>query len=216
MEYNSQQKVSNDRISYYSNNSEYINSDSEISYYDKNEDYNDEDYNENDNNYKYSIGSEYSISHLYDRSSLYTVQVPRYTEDEVEAEDEEGLDPIIDFYFEEYTDNSTIEPVMQLPLSSNQYMLMKQKWNKQLELEMMKQSMKSTKVISWAGFSLSSNNSESDSEHESPIVQRMSDASHYSNQSKKSTRSWKSFFNKFSKKNKKPQIPFYENLVKHV
>jgi hypothetical protein len=196
-------------ISYYSNDSEYRYSrESDISLYEDDSDY----------AFNYSREYDYDIKRVseYDRSSLYTV--PGYNRTTIdlnntyydENKENEDINPIIDLYMQSYIDESNIEPIMQLPLSPNQYMLMKEKWNKQLERELEKATMRSApKVVSWSGFS-----------NEFPSAPRNSNASEYSehseqsNQSKKSTRSWKSFFNKFSKKNKqKKQIPFYKNLI---
>jgi hypothetical protein len=204
------------RISYFSNNSEYM-SDSSLSIY------------ENDSDYNFNYSREYDydtkrITYMFNRDSLYTV--PGYNRTSIdlnnpyydEDKENEDINPIVDLYMqsyidESYIDESSIEPIMQLPLSSNQYMLMKQKWNEQLDIELAK-SKSVPKMVSWSGFSLDSN--------EFPSVPRNSNASKYSeqsnksNQSKKSTRSWKSFFNKFYKKNNKNKknIPFYENLIK--
>jgi hypothetical protein len=141
MEYNSQvNNMDIQRISYYSNKSKYIQSDSDIysSFYEDN--YNNED---NYEDYNYYIRSEYSNN----VNSLYSNSIINY---------EENVDDIIDFYFEENGekyDNLVIKPFMQLPLSQNQYMLMKHKWDKQLELDIMKQSVKFTKVTRlWKSF----------------------------------------------------------------
>lgn len=184
-------------------------------------------------NYENESNSEYSYewsnrtwnrdvnraSELFDRNSLYTE--PRYNRESIQYDEEydkdnEDLNPIIDLYaqsYEEYEyDNSEIEPVMSLPLSPRQYMLMKQKWNKQLEMELCKAALKQNKKItSWSGFS----NDSHDSDESYPTVPRNSNASNLSNNSKKSvksTRSWKSFFSKFSKKKKK-EIKFYDDLL---
>ena len=187
--------------------------------------------NENYENYENESNSEYSYewsnrtwnrdvnraSELFDRNSLYTE--PRYNRESVyisnpyedeNDKDNEDLNPIIDLYaqsYEEY-DNSEIEQVMSLPLTPRQYMLMKQKWSKQLDMELCKAALKQNqKVVSWSGFSNSSN-------EDFPRVPRNSNASNLSDNSKKSvksSRSWKSFFSKFSKKKK--EIKFYDDLL---
>jgi hypothetical protein len=155
------------------------------------------------------------VSELFARNSLYTEIDYNNNNDDDNNED---LNPIIDLYAQSYEDQheydtSEIEPVMSLPLSPRQYMLMKQKWNKQLDMELCKASLKQNqKMVSWSGFS---DNSYSDncynSDEEYPNVPRNSQVSNLSDKSKKSTRSWKSFFSKFSKKKK--QIKFYDDLL---
>jgi hypothetical protein len=170
---------------------------------------------DNDTNYDVDINR---IRDMYDRNSLYTE--PRrntYIDENYEDDDNENDDlySIMDFYTQPYTefDNKTIEPVMQLPLSSNQLILMKRKWDKQLDMDLTKTLPKQTS--SWPRFSVSSRSS-----NEYPKVPRNSHFSQFSNKSEKSekstksSKSWKSFFSKFTKKSKKPQIKFYDNLVK--
>lgn len=203
------------RISYYSDNSEYIQSDRYT--YSINEDIDDEySYRYNDDNTdNYDYNNDFSRD-IFHRSSLYTVadynraSVNLGVRDNIIENDVEN--DIIDLYMQSYIDESNIEPIMQLPLSPNQYRLMKEKWNKQLELDITRASRDPTpKIMSWSGWS----NESSDFLK----VPRNSNASDYSEQSKKSTKStksWKSFFSKFSNKNKKNQknkIPFYENLL---
>lgn len=155
------------------------------------------------------------VSELFDRNSLYTE--PRYSQARVNVnsyEDEEidDINPIIDMYTQSYEtyDTSTVEPIMSLPLTQNQYMMMKAEWNKQLERELEKVALKrqNPKIMSWSGFS--------DLSDEYPIVPRNSNVSNLSNNSKKSinsSKSWKSFFSKFSKKKQKKEIKFYDNLI---
>jgi len=161
------------------------------------------------------------VSELFGRNSLYTEV--GYNRESIylgnQYDDNEDLNPIIDLYTQSYEDqneydNSEIEPVMSLPLSPRQYMFMKRQWNKQLDMELSKASLKQNqKTVSWSGFSDNSLNSiSSNNEEEYPTAPRNSNASDLSGQSKKSTRSWKSFFSKFSNKKKK-QIKFYDDLL---
>ena len=146
------------------------------------------------------------IRDIYDRNSLYTVPRPD-TDDYYDSDD---LYSIMDLYSQPYAeiDNNVITPVMQLPLSSNQLMLMKMKWDKQLDMDLIRTVPKQTS--SWPQFSMSSN--ESRNSHFS----QSSNKSEKSEKSTKSSKSWKSFFSKFTKKSKKNQIKFYENLVKQI
>lgn len=207
------------RISYYSNNSEYseyIQSD-RYSYSSINDDIDNEYsyiYN-NDNDYDYNNDLS-RTSDIFNRASLYTVadynraSVNLGVRDNIIENDIEN--DIIDLYMQSYIDESNIEPIMQLPLSPNQYRLMKEKWNKQLEMDLTKASRDPTpKIMSWSGWS-----NDSGDFLKVPRNSNASDYSEKSEQSKKSTKSWKSFFSKFSNKNKKNQknkIPFYENLL---
>ena len=127
-------------------------------------------------------------SELFNRNSLYSTSIynreSMYTTYEDEK-DNEDLNPIIDLYVQSYEDydNSEIEPVMSLPLTPKQHMLMKQKWNKQLEMELCKAALKQNKkFVSWSGFSNNSNSSDEDF----PVVPRNSNASNLSDNSKKS------------------------------
>lgn len=164
--------------------------------------------NINSHNIDYDININHDINinrirEMYDRSSLYTTQYRKSVNFEDEPEDEnDDLYSIIDFYTQSY-DVSVIEPVMQLPLSPNQHILMKKQWSKQLDKDLIQSSVK--QISSWP----SSNNYNTDF--------RNSHMSEKSEKSTKSTRSWKSFFNKFSKKSKskKHQIKFYDNLIKN-
>jgi hypothetical protein len=172
-------------------------------------------------NYVYSDESEYEwhhsnneqhrVSEIFNKSrySLYTD--PRYSSDLNREynnnETDNEIDPIIDMYM---YDDSHIEPMMSLPLTQNQYMLMKERWNKQLEMELRKDNVKQQKIMSWSGFSDSYNTSE-----DYPTALRNSNLSNISEKSKKSVKSassWKSFISKFSKKQKK-EIKFYDNLL---
>lgn len=206
----------------------YIESEDGFSLY-SNEQYERESSTESEYNYEWSNKTwnrddRYDVnrvSELFDRNSLYTEV--GYNRESIylgnqyqyeNDEDNEDLNPIIDLYAQSYEnqyeyDNSEIEPVMSLPLSPRQYMLMKQKWNKQLEMELCKAALKQNqKIVSWSGFS-------NDSNEDYLNVPRNSNASNLSDNSKKSvksTRSWKSFFSKFSKKKKK-EIKFYDDLL---
>lgn len=119
----------------------------------------------------------------------------------------------MNFYTQSYAevDNKVIEPVMQLPLSSNQLMLMKKRWDKQLDMDLTKTLPKQRSL-----FSVSSKSSKSSNESPIPRNSHFSEISNKSEKSTKSTKSWKSFFSKFSKKNKKTEIKFYDNLTKHI
>jgi hypothetical protein len=139
--------------------------------------------NENIKEYEYKTHTkEYDI---YNRNTLYSKSINFEDEDK-----NEDIYSIILSY-----DNSVIEPVIQLPLSPNQHMLMKKKWNTQLDIDLMKSFIK--QISNWTRCSSNS------------IITK----SHVSEFSEKST---KSFFNKFSKKlkSKKHQIKFYDNLIK--
>lgn len=209
----------NPDISYFE--SIYLDSDGSSLY--SNEIHQNDNYREsNDSEYNYEWSNRTwddvnKVSEIFDRRSLYTEPVyhreSMYTTYENDKDDED-LNPIIELYAQSYEDydNSEIEPVMSLPLTPKQHMLMKQKWNQQLEMELCKAALKQNqKIVSWAGFSTSSNSSDEDF----PSVPRNSDASNLSNNSKKSvksTRSWKSFLAKFSKKKKK-EIKFYDDLL---
>jgi hypothetical protein len=150
------------------------------------------------------------IRDMYDRNSLYTMSLPNTSNDNDNNYDNDDLYSIINFYTQSYAevDNKVIEPVMQLPLSSNQLMLMKRQWDKQLDIDLTKTVPKQRSLFSV--YSRSSN--------ESPIPRNshFSEISNKSEKSTKSTKSWKSFFSKFSKKNKKTEIKFYDNLTKHI
>lgn len=186
--------------------------------------------NESEYNYEWSNKTwNQDMNRVFDRNSLYTMSINTgnnygYEDNYNDFDrDNEDLNPIIDLYaqsYEEY-DNSEIEPVMSLPLTPRQYMLMKNRWNNELEMELRKANLKQNKkIVSWSGFSNKSNKSDnSNSSYEDypsiPSVPRNSNASNLSDNSKKSvksTRSWKSFLSKFTKKKKK-EIKFYDNLL---
>jgi hypothetical protein len=150
------------------------------------------------------------IRDIYDRNSLYTVPRPD-TDDYYDSDD---LYSIMDFYTQPYSevDDKVIEPVIQLPLSPNQLMLIKRKWDKHLDMDLNKTLPK--QISSWSRFSISFNKS-----RDSGVAHRNSHFSELSNKSEKyakSSKSWKSFFSKFTKKSKKNQIKFYDNLVKQI
>jgi hypothetical protein len=77
------------------------------------------------------------ISETY--NSLYTVPYRKSINLEYEND---VLYSIMDCYNQSYTeiDKKAIEAVMQLPLSPNQLILMKKKWNKQLDIDLIKNS----------------------------------------------------------------------------
>jgi hypothetical protein len=180
-----------------------------------NNDMNNETDNDNDANYDVDINR---IRDMYDRNSLYTE--PRrntYINENYEDDndqDNDDLYSIMDFYTQPYAeiDDKVIEPVMQLPLSSNQLMLMKRKWDKQLDMDLTKTLPKQTS--SWSVFSMSRSSDEYSELPRNSHFSQFSNKSEKSEKSTKSSKSWKSFFSKFTKKSKKPQIKFYDNLVK--
>ena len=205
------------RVSIYSKidgeNSEYEHNDND--YNNDNDNDNDNDYNnDNDNDYNndYNINR---IRDMYDRNSLYTVPRPNTNDDT--NDDRDDLYSIMDLYTQPYgeVDDKVIEPVMQLPLSPNQLMLMKRQWDKNLDMELSKSLQK--QISSWPRFSVSSNKScDSSVAPRNSHFSELSNKSETSKKSTKSSKSWKSFFSKFTKKSKKNQIKFYDNLVKQI
>jgi hypothetical protein len=102
--------------------------------------------------------------------------------------------------------------MMSLPLSPEQYTLMKNQWNRQLNTELNKQSIPSSKISSWLAHCQSSTDDDKVC-LDVRINSNVSNVSYKSKKSKKSTNLLKSFFSKFSKKNKKTEIEFYDNIA---
>lgn len=101
---------------------------------------------------------------------------------------------IMDFYTQDEIDNKVIEPIMQLPLSPNQLVLMKKQWNELMDIEL--NDVLPKQFLSWPRYSYKSEKS-----------------SNKSAKSFKSWKSWKSFFNKSSKNSIKNKISFYGDLI---
>ena len=106
---------------------------------------------------------------------------------------EDNIDTIIELYMYDVG----IKSMMSLPLTPYQCELMKDKWSKQLKIELCKDDMKELKMVSRPSISWS----------EYSNIDKMY------KKSTKSAISWKSFKSRFSKGQKK-EINFYDNLLR--